>query len=181
MYSQSKDRTNRIIRCNDIACTANAYTKVSTVVTSKAKGTLCFRQQRHALLSTYRVPRQRRQNFNHKNYATGLWSEVEQHQFLTGLMQYGWGQWKEIGTIITTRYDTSSTISKYFIHAWVCSLPLSFSLPSLYHVIWIDRIVKLRVTAKSFQQSIMAAKIFWSLWWTLLAATSLMLLHVYPA
>ena len=126
MYSQREDRTNRIIRCNDITCTANAYTKVSTVVTSKAKGTLCFRQQRHALLSTYRVPRQRRQNFNHKNYATGLWSEVEQHQFLTGLMQYGWGQWKEIGTIITTRYDTSSTISKYFFTPESVAYPFRF-------------------------------------------------------
>ena len=126
MNSQRKDRTNRIIRCNDITCTANAYTKVSTVVTSKAKGTLCFRQQRHALLSTYRVPRQRRQNFNHKNYATGLWSEVEQHQFLTGLMQYGWGQWKEIGTIITTRYDTSSTISKYFFTPESVAYPFRF-------------------------------------------------------
>lgn len=62
------------------------------------------------LSSTYRVPRQRRRCSHRINYTKGLWSEFEQRQFLTGLMIYGWGQWKEIGIIIPTRYVVHSSI-----------------------------------------------------------------------
>jgi hypothetical protein len=63
------------------------------------------RQDQIIPLSTYRIPRNRRRTGrNHNKYKTGSWSEFEQRQFLHGLITYGWGQWKEIGTIVTTRY-----------------------------------------------------------------------------
>jgi hypothetical protein len=89
------------VRCHVAGGAATPYTKATTMVTSDIRETV---QLPHiALLSTYRVPRQRRQKYATKNYAKGLWSENEQHQFLMGLILYGWGQWKEIGTVIPTR------------------------------------------------------------------------------
>jgi hypothetical protein len=57
-----------------------------------------------APLNAYRLPRQKQCHPNNNRYATGLWSEVEQRQFLRGLLCYGWGQWKEIGTVVCSRY-----------------------------------------------------------------------------
>jgi hypothetical protein len=56
-------------------------------------------------LSMHRVPRQRRLGSSvDEKFNKGLWSEYEQRLFLEGLTIYGWGQWKEIGTILTSRY-----------------------------------------------------------------------------
>lgn len=55
-----------------------------------------------AVASTLRVRRQQRSNNNAA--AKGPWSDLEQQQFLHGLLKFGWGLWKEIGTVLTTRY-----------------------------------------------------------------------------
>lgn len=54
-------------------------------------------------LSSHRLPRQKLCRSKNIRHATGLWSESEQRQFLQGLLCYGWGQWKEIGTVVCTR------------------------------------------------------------------------------
>jgi Myb-like DNA-binding domain len=91
------------IRCNDIGEAATPYTKAPSMVTFVVRESVQLAQPQQALLSTYRVPRQRRRKYTNNNNTKGLWSETEQHQFLMGLMLYGWGQWKEIGTVIPTR------------------------------------------------------------------------------
>ena len=90
-----RDRKNVSVPCSDDA---------ETTKSSSDKENLRLAQPQQSLLSTHRVPRQRHQTRNPNYYVKGLWSEKEQNQFLKGLMMYGWGQWKEIGTIITTRY-----------------------------------------------------------------------------
>ena len=102
MNAHHQDHTNESILHVDVFETNACYTTGTTAGSSLIKETRLFTNR--SLLSTYRVPRQRRQKVNPDHYAKGLWTEKEQHQFLTGLMVYGWGQWKEIGTIITTRY-----------------------------------------------------------------------------
>lgn len=104
MNSHNQDQKNVSIRCSDAADMTAQNTAATTAALLNDKENLYFRQHQQLLLSTYRVPRQRRQTRSPNYYAKGLWSEKEQNQFLTGLMLYGWGQWKEIGTIVTTRY-----------------------------------------------------------------------------
>ncbi len=119
MNSHNPNRTNVNMRCS----TSDAATpckKTTTVESSNTTESLRFMQERKTLLSTYRVPRQRRPTNSTNNYATGLWSEDEQHQFLTGLTIYGWGQWKEIGTIVTTRY--AYALTSYCIVLTIISL-----------------------------------------------------------
>jgi hypothetical protein len=58
-------------------------------------------------MSSSIVPRKRsrrRRRANPANYNKGRWSEKEKQLFLIGLRKYGKGKWKEIGTILTTRY-----------------------------------------------------------------------------
>ncbi len=45
-----------------------------------------------------------RPNGEARDYNQGSWSEIEKLLFLEGLHQYGRGKWKQIGTILTTRY-----------------------------------------------------------------------------
>lgn len=104
MNSHHQDQKNVSVRYNDTVDKTATHTAASIVALHNDKENLYFRQHQQLLLSSYRVPRQRRQTRNPNYYAKGLWSEKEQSQFLTGLMLYGWGQWKEIGTIVTTRY-----------------------------------------------------------------------------
>ena len=110
MNSHYPNGTNVNLRCSTID-TATPCNKTTTVDSSNTTEPLLFMQEQQSLLSTYRVPRQRRPTNSTNNCATGLWSEDEQHQFLTGLTIYGWGQWKEIGTIVTTRYAYAVTNS----------------------------------------------------------------------
>jgi hypothetical protein len=39
-------------------------------------------------------------------YNQGTWSDKERLLFLSGMRVYGLGRWKEIGTILTSRYET---------------------------------------------------------------------------
>ena len=55
------------------------------------------------LYSSFRVPRQKREGSETKAVKTGLWNLEEQRAFLHGIICFGWGQWKEIGTLVTTR------------------------------------------------------------------------------
>ena len=104
MNSPHQNRTVLKTRYNDAtADTATPRAKAMSIVSSNTERIVPAVQLSQVLLSTYRVPRQRRQTNSTNNYTTGIWSEQEQHQFLTGLSLYGWGQWKEIGTIIPTR------------------------------------------------------------------------------
>jgi hypothetical protein len=59
--------------------------------------------------SSYRLPRQKHIS-GCSNYTTGPWSELEQRQFLQGLLCYGWGQWKEIGTVLCSRYVEKASV-----------------------------------------------------------------------
>ena len=58
-------------------------------------------------LSGYRIQRQRRcrqkEEYEQHSYRTGAWTKHELQQFWYGIRFYGFGAWKEIGTILTTR------------------------------------------------------------------------------
>ena len=56
------------------------------------------------------VPRKSRAEHAQQHYHQGPWSSHERLQFLRGLRLYGMGRWKEIGTILTTRYVAGTTI-----------------------------------------------------------------------
>jgi hypothetical protein len=64
-------------------------------------------------VSRYRVPRQSRLYHSTKQFNKGPWSDIEQRLFCEGLRLYGWGQWKEIGTILTTRYAQENFLVVY--------------------------------------------------------------------
>lgn len=40
---------------------------------------------------------------NDKSYEAGAWSRKERLLFLVGLRMFGYGRWKKIGTILTSR------------------------------------------------------------------------------
>jgi hypothetical protein len=44
-------------------------------------------------------------------YNQGTWSHKERLLFLSGMQVYGLGRWKEIGTILTSRYGTKTTMA----------------------------------------------------------------------
>jgi hypothetical protein len=54
------------------------------------------KREHEALLSCRQYP-----------YNRGTWSDQERLLFLKGMRVYGLGRWKEIGTILTTRYAES--------------------------------------------------------------------------
>jgi hypothetical protein len=47
--------------------------------------------------------RQTREQPKQSRFSTGPWTEKEHFLFLQGLLYYGWGQWREIGSVVTTR------------------------------------------------------------------------------
>jgi hypothetical protein len=46
-------------------------------------------------------------------YQQGKWSNQERLIFLKGMRVYGLGRWKEIGTILTSRYEAKQCGSPY--------------------------------------------------------------------
>lgn len=56
------------------------------------------------LYESFRVPRQNRMDAEEKISKIGAWDISEQRAFLHGLICFGWGRWKEIGTLVTSRY-----------------------------------------------------------------------------
>jgi hypothetical protein len=150
MNSRHHKQAIENIRCHD---------GDGAVMSSNASDSVPLEPPQPANWSTYRVPRQRRRKKSTNHYTSGLWSETEQYQFLTGLMLYGWGQWKEIGTIVTTRYDT--TLKAIPRNQDVPSGTYDFFMCCCRYVLT-DRIVKSRVMVRKLQQSITMEKIFFN-------------------